>query len=348
MKFAKREEAEILRKRGNDYYDRSEMDKALGYYKRSLTIYEAMEDSKMISIVLLSMGAAYMIKGELNESIEYHERCLKLFKELDNQRGLGNALNNIGWTYRQMGNFEESMVYYHKALSLRKELENIPDLAESLINLVFISLDLQERDQAQKYLTELKKINLKSSDKDTDRYTRLTEARFLKEGTTIKERAKAQEILEGLIEEFPNSYYAIFYLCEILFFELKTLGDSKTLENVRKLVQELHAIAEKNKAYDLAIIVLLLNAKLAIIEGNFQNALEMLDQAKTTAEDKNLGLMLDTVLDEQNKLSEELDMYKDLINSDTSIQERLQTIKIEIYLEEAKKIVEMSKDGKIR
>lgn len=346
MKIANSREADSLWKIGRDYHQRREFDKALDHYRQCLSIYKAKGDSEKVSVVLLDVGTVYMLKGEVKEAMEYFEPSLKLLKELNNLEGVGHALNNIGWTYRLKGDLEESLEHHLQALTLREKLGNIPDLAESLINLVFISLDLQEREQAQKYLIKLKKIATQQYDQETDRYTRLTEARFLKEGTTIKEKAKAQEILEGLIEENPNSYYALFYLCEILFFELKTFGDPKTLEKVKNLVQDLHTIAEKNKTFDLVIMVLLLNAKIAIIEGDFQNALKLLGQAKVTAEDKDLGLMLTAVMDEQKKISEELDMYKDLINRNTSIQERLQAIKLEVYLEEAKKIVEMSKEGK--
>ncbi|MFX1282553.1 MAG: hypothetical protein ACFFB5_02825 [Promethearchaeota archaeon] len=39
-------------------------------------------------------------------------------------------------------------------------------------------------------------------------------------------------------------------------------------------------------------------------------------------------------------------MYKDQIKSNTPIQERLQALKLEVYLKEAKKIVDISREGK--
>lgn len=347
MKNESSEKAESLVKKGDDYYNRREFDKAIDHFDRSLSFYETIGDKEKISRIFLSLGAAHMLKGDVKKSLEYHQRCLKLFKELDTPwapLGIGDALNNLGWTYRLKGDFTKSLEYYLKALSLREKLKKIPDIAESLINLVFISVDLHEREQAQEYLAKLKKISIQHSDEEMHRYTRLAEALFLKDGNTIKEKAKAQEILEELIVENPDSSsFAKFYLFEILFFELKMFGDPKTLVNMKKLVQGVQREARKEKSFLLAVKVLLLQAKLFMFEGDFKKAFKILDQAKVTAEDNDLGMMVATVMDEQKKISEDLDLYQELIDRNTTIQERIQKLKLEEYVEEAKKLLRMFK-----
>ena len=81
--------------------------------------------------------------------------------------------------------------------------------------------------------------------------------------------------------------------------------------------------------------------KFAVIEGELQQALEYLDQALMTAEEKNLGLLFEQLVREKRQLQEEYGKWQELIRRNASVQERLEQARLSDFIVEARKMVGM-------
>ncbi len=58
-----------------------------------------------------------------------------------------------------------------------------------------------------------------------------------------------------------------------------------------------------------------------------------------TAEEKNLGLLVEQLVWEKRQLEEEYSKWQELIRQNTPVQERLEQARILDYIEEARKVV---------
>lgn len=111
-------------------------------------------------------------------------------------------------------------------------------------------------------------------------------------------------------------------------------GELEVFEEAKSLIHKLNETAIS--LFDI-IEALILQAKLYIIEGNFQDALELFDQAKNLAEEKNLSSFVEKVSSEKQRFEEVYEKWLGLIQSNSSIQKRLEYSRLEQYIKEARK-----------
>jgi hypothetical protein len=140
---------------------------------------------------------------------------------------------------------------------------------------------------------------------------------------------------------------ATLNLCELLLFELKASPDEVTEENevfqeVRSLIKTLSSFAKQKHSSLVLVDVTMLQAKFALIEGNLSTAMQLLDQAKITAEKNGLQQLHKRISREENLLKSQLSTWENLIKKNAPLQERLAQAQLEEYLLEAKKMVNLS------
>ena len=87
-------------------------------------------------------------------------------------------------------------------------------------------------------------------------------------------------------------------------------------------------------------MALLLQTKLALVQGNVEEASQLLSNAKKIASEKKLGNLLSQIKMEQETVQAELGKWNELIQRKASIQERIEHARIASWLVEAKKIQE--------
>jgi len=150
---------------------------------------------------------------------------------------------------------------------------------------------------------------------------------------------------------------ATIQLCEIMLEELTaynklmTPKEAKTLvsklqtsaqelaDRVKALVRKLYISAQNQHSYSSAIRALVWQAKLAMIEDDLTVATQILNQALLTAEEKKLTMLAQKVKEEINQLEIQQGIWKELIETDTPYERRLEQVRVAEYLETAKNIV---------
>ena len=109
---------------------------------------------------------------------------------------------------------------------------------------------------------------------------------------------------------------------------------------VTHLSNQLGAIAQEQQSSFLSIVALLLHTKLALVQGDVEEASQLLSNAKKIASEKILVNLLAQIKAEQETVQVELDKWNELIQRKASIQERVEHAQIASWLVEAKKIQE--------
>jgi tetratricopeptide (TPR) repeat protein len=92
---------------GLRYYKKSEFDKAIGFFKKSISSYPRHWQAKT------NLGLAFYKNGEYEKSIEISKILLN--EDGPNEKSKSNASYNIGLAYEKIGNFSEALAYFEQA-----------------------------------------------------------------------------------------------------------------------------------------------------------------------------------------------------------------------------------------
>lgn len=331
------------------------IDQALEYLLKSLTMFEDLEDKKGIALTSNDIGFGYRFKGELELALEYSHKSLSKHEEIDESLTRMYPLNNLATIYHAKGELEAAYEYSKKALSLSEESGNELAAAYALYSLVNLSLETNQIEEAKSYSQQLQTLHTHGYQADKMRrgliraittigqYAKLTEALILKTSPRLKDKGKAQEILEQIAEETSENFEitstSMLNLCDLHIFELKASGEKTVLQETKTLVRRLTAHARQQHSFSSVVDALILQAKLAMVEGDLTVATQLLDQAQMTADEKGLTRIGKKVTNESLLLEEQYDNWQQLIDSNAPYTTRLKQARFEDYLTKARKIV---------
>jgi hypothetical protein len=140
---------------------------------------------------------------------------------------------------------------------------------------------------------------------------------------------------------------AMLNICELLLFEIKSspdeiMNENEVFQEFKQLLNNLASLAQQQHSFPLIVDVTILQAKLALIEGNLTKTMQLLAQAKITAEEKKLQFLYIRVIREENHLKTQLSAWENLIKKNAPLKERLAQAQLEEYIVKARKIFDSS------
>ena len=288
-----------------------------------------------------NMGHIYELKGELDQALRYYQEALKSNRSLNSSFGIAASYCNIGRVYFKKNQVDQALENFSQGL---KELPagNVWIKSGILYDLILINLELKDVDQAQDYFNELERLNEQSDVFEVNIKYRLSKAMMLKNSERMKFKANAQIIFEEIIKEenCPHDLkvFAMLNLCDLLLDELEAYREKEVFQQTDELVREIYEIAQEQHSHNLIVEALILKSKFELIKGDIAQSMKLLEQAKLIAEERDLTLMLENVIREQKKMDEKMDIWRDLIEKDASLKERLEKVKLLNYIEDALKI----------
>jgi tetratricopeptide (TPR) repeat protein len=346
----KSEIAKSLTKIGFIYISKGELDRALEYQQQSLAICDEI-DKHQKAWALVGMGEIYRLKGELDRALTYLEQSLALRKESSHNNDIAECLYYIGKIFHQQGKLDPAWEYLEESLTFLDEPDQNLFITGILLDLVSLAIDKRYQEHSDEYLQRLKRINDQEENMIINQRYRLAKALFLKTSSRIRDKALVQEIFHQIageeIVDHRITVAAMYNLCESLLDELRAYGEDAVILEAKSLAKQLTALAHRQSSSLLAIDALILQAKLAMVEGNLNDAEEFLEQAKTTAEDKDLGLYIITkVSTERRNLENQYDAWQRLIKDNAPFKERLEQAQLKNYLNEALRLARVGKDHK--
>jgi len=301
------------------------LDKAKEYYNKSLAIQENLSIGPEFALALHNIGEIYNIKGELDSALEFYQRSLLIYDAMGAQEGIALSLSNIGDIQRRKGNHENAFEYYQRSLGISESMGNTRLIAVILSELVELALDNNDLDLAKEYMTKLENVDTMSENIGQNQRLRISNALILKNSQRTRDRVKAEEILEQIIEEdvvdHAVTISAMIHLCDLLLIELKATRAEETLNKVNDLTKHLVAVALEQASHPLAVETYLLQSKLALINFEVDTAQQLLAKAKSLADEKGLNRLSQIVNREIQTLENELLKWESILEMKPSKQE---------------------------
>ena len=301
------------------------LDKATEYYNRSLNLLENLSIGPEFALGLNNLGEIFNLKGELDTALDFYQRSLLIYDAMGAKEGIALALHNMGDIQKRKGNHEIAFEYFQRSLAISEKMENSRLISVILFELIRIAIDNNDSDQAMKFFQRLEEIDAKSDNRAINQQYRLANALILKTSSRTRERVKAEEILEELIDEEPADHTiiidAMVNLCELLLLELKAARAEETLQKVNELTRKLVVVASEQSSHSLVVESYLLQSKLALLNFKIKQAQDLMTQAKKLAHEKGL-YRLESIVDREIKtLQNDIQRWESILEVNPPKQE---------------------------
>jgi len=148
-------EASMLGNIGTIHRDHGELEKAMEYYLKALTKYRRIDDKKGESISLNNIGIVYKIRDETAKAMEFYQGSLAIRRETGDIRGEAITLNNMGVIYRKRGEYKMAIDHCNNALLKRREIGDKKGIALTLGNIGNIYREQGEYEKAMECYQEV-------------------------------------------------------------------------------------------------------------------------------------------------------------------------------------------------
>lgn len=127
--------AHKLQSVGLIYRRQGDLDQALTYNRRTLAIYEEVDDKFGIANIQNNIGVISRLQGHYDEALEWFQKALRGYEALKATTGIARALNNLGDTYRSLGRYDLAFENLQKGFQIR---EQSGDRAGMLMSLSYL------------------------------------------------------------------------------------------------------------------------------------------------------------------------------------------------------------------
>jgi predicted amidohydrolase len=330
---------------GYIHYYKGELNQAYNYSKESEDLFQELNNKNGLSHVYLVLGSIHRGKGDLSRSLEYYNHILEFYKtNLETQKTIPHSVcvgfRDLGVINFYKNQVEESFDNFVKAIDTHKSLcrykNSIYDFEIVLTSfwLIYLCIESNNFFPIKNILDDINQIVEKFP--FLKNISEAAEALILKSERRSKDKIKAQEIFQDILDEkfdYEFEFVIQINLCELLLDELKLYGEEEVIQEIQSLLTRISNIALNQRSITSLITLYTLQAKLALIEGDMNYSKNLLSRAETIASEKGfklLALKIDKQLDE---LFDQLDEWKALLAKNTTLQESGDFRNLKKYLE---------------
>ncbi|MHA2243070.1 MAG: tetratricopeptide repeat protein, partial [Candidatus Thorarchaeota archaeon] len=319
------------------YQLKGSLDQAFDYYDRSLKIHEKLGIKRDMALGSSNLAEIHMLRGDLNKALENYNYSLKIYNDLGFKKDIGRLLSNIGEIYRKKNDHKQAIDIYQQSLEICHEIEDDSSTSVVLLNLVNAAIESDLPSVAENYLEKIKLIDSRTDNVVINQRYRIAKANFLKSSGRARNKIEAGEILEQIVEEDVSDHSltvtAMIHLCDLLISELKMTGEESVLNRVNDLTKRLLEIGEEQSSHSLLAKTYLLQSKLALVDLNVDNAMELLTQAYDIATEKGLDMLARAVSHERDLLTSQKQKWEMIIQQPPPKKEMIDITHLDDYLE---------------
>ncbi len=125
---------------------------ALEMYNYAIELTEETGNQKIMSSCYSSIGVVLLDRNEPQKAMAYFRETLSIQKDIDDQMGISNTFTCIGKSYEKQGELDSSLMYYHKALKIRAIIDMDRGIAGSEYNIGGILIKMGKYAEAEEPL----------------------------------------------------------------------------------------------------------------------------------------------------------------------------------------------------
>ncbi|MHA2279153.1 MAG: hypothetical protein ACXAC2_25520, partial [Candidatus Kariarchaeaceae archaeon] len=245
----------------------------------------------------------------------------------------------------QEGNYDEALKAFQESLVYRKQHGDPLQIFLGYFKIFEFyyqrfrsSKDKTFLTQAEQTLNDLQELSkTHSEDKTIVNYTNYAHAIIMKYGN-FKKKGKAVDILEELLEEYPNKIDISLNLLELLFEDVLQSEDQDTINQIDELMDRIAKVPLRNNPQAVFgfISQQVFSAKYYYyIKGDPSLALKILNDAKDRVITYKLDNLVNELDAEIHGMENELKKWD---NVETSVKDRIKKSEFAMYIQQALEI----------
>ncbi|MFW9918270.1 MAG: tetratricopeptide repeat protein [Candidatus Thorarchaeota archaeon] len=324
----------ILNNIGMIEEDLGELGLALVHYQQGLSITEELSNHQLSAILLHNVGHVYQRKGQLDQALDYLHRGLSIMTEIGNKFFIAHILNTIGLVHQDKGAFKEASDSYERALVIREEISNPIDISESLLSLITLNLRQEgRRIAAEGHNKRLKELANEQENPFINLRARIADAMLLATGHRLKDKMLAQEMFSTIMKEkmidHTLTVFAALQLCDLLLVELLSSWNEQVQKEIGIVLTQLADIAEKQNSTNILTKTIFLQAKLALIELDIDQALNLLQRAQSIAKETGLLSLAISISNQYDSVLDNIDRLTETGEGFLNMTERINLMQLE-------------------
>jgi len=159
-------QADTLSSIGRTYYDLGDLNKALEFWNRELTVRQALGHPEDEGNVLGSIASVYSRLGDRQKALEYFSQSVEKLRAAGDKASEGTALSSIGNTYFGLGEVRKALEYYEQALPLEHGVGSPSAEGATLGNMGIAYSALGQPQKALDYSRQALQLALAAGDLD--------------------------------------------------------------------------------------------------------------------------------------------------------------------------------------
>ncbi len=306
------EKACLLFTISSTYWKTAKYAQAGKYYDEGLKLFTKIGNIVGQAACTTNIAAIYLQKGELNTALGYSLKALSIAEEIDAPYMLGAIYADLGFFYWQKGDLAASLQYYNKSIEQIKRGKHLGHIHYPAVNfrLILVYLELGKIEEAKQILEKIEIVaTLRSlQDESEERYSfmsiyKLAQSIILKTDSLEENQGEIELMLKDVVQEkffyIEMNSLALFHLCDFYLKRLKETNDLTLFESLRATLDQLDKLAETQKSSILLAETYMLKSHLSLIELKIEEAKIMLEKAQNFAdvshenEDPNIFLIMD-------------------------------------------------------
>jgi tetratricopeptide (TPR) repeat protein len=286
----------------------------------------------------------------MNKVLNYRQQAVALAEELNIRDLLIQNLNDLGFCYRVMGRIPLAKETFERALILSEKGDYFLEMARALMGLIWLYIGEGSRENANRYFSRLSKLyDQTKNEADISNEYLFSKANLLKTSPRMRDHVEAQALFKQLIENpdegggggiktprrfsKENLVFDMGHLCDLLLEELSLYNNPDILDEITPLITKMLDMAEEMRNYHWLAEAKLLQAKLALIQTDIEEARRLMVEAQRIAELHGLTLLASKISSEHDKLLTQIDIWDKFKNSDAPMRDRIELASTEDVLE---------------
>ena len=145
---------------GLGHYFLGDYTEAVRSWESSLTIYDQLENNKMVANLVGNLGSVYYTMGQPERAVQYYLRSLKIAEEINDTTRIATLILNLGSVYsEQKYSLDTAINYYRRAMHMGESLGYNDLLGVGSMNLGQVYYKMEEYDSALFYFEKSLQIN---------------------------------------------------------------------------------------------------------------------------------------------------------------------------------------------
>jgi adenylate cyclase len=154
---------------GKNYYKRSEYEKSIMYFNKSIDLFTKIGDKLQVAKVLYDLGESYKDFGKSDSMLIAHKAAFDIIRSLDTtieavKMQLALGYNFYGVYYMEKGTYNESYAYLFKGLQLFEELKDVEYVTNITSNIGQVCFKLKDYKNALSYFSKALIANAQKKD----------------------------------------------------------------------------------------------------------------------------------------------------------------------------------------